>query len=118
MAVNSDATLVYEDIAVANSHSTCEVLWKLLSKSLCNDIQESALRELSFAMNWNENRNSLEIFAWRLGSASLLLSDVVTVVLLLNRLKNGLPNRLQNQNKLVSGTFEEVESRVSSFSSA
>lgn len=118
LAFDSDARLVYEEIAGVHQEASCDKLWELLGKRLCNEVHQSALRDRFFAMTWNEKRESFEKFAWRLRSASLLLPDVVDDGLLLNRLKNGLPNRLQDQAKLVSGTFDEVVSRVSSLSSA
>ena len=48
----------------------------------------------------------------------MLLPDAIEDGLLLIRLKNCLPNRLQDQAKLVSGSFDEVVSRVSTLSTA
>ncbi|CDF32828.1 unnamed protein product [Chondrus crispus] len=118
LAFDGDARFVYEEIAGFNPDATCDELWKLLGNRLCNEIHQSALRDRFFAMTWNEKRESFEKFAWRLRSASLLLPGTVDDGLLLNRLKNGLPSRLQDQAKLASGTFDEVVSRVSSLSSA
>ena len=69
-------------------------------------------------MKWNGRKETFERFAWRLRSAALLLPNTVEDGLLLIRLKSGLPTRLQDQAKLVSGTFDEVVSRVSSLSTA
>lgn len=118
LAFDGDARLVYEEIASFNSDVSCEKLWELLSKRLCNEIHQSALRDRFFAMYWNEKIETFEKYAWRLRSASLLLPDVIDDGLLLNRLKNGLPNRLQDQAKLVSGTFDEVVCRVATLSTA
>ena len=118
LALDSDAGFVYEEIAGVNLFASFEELWKLLGMRLCNEIHQSALRDRFFAMTWNERREPFEKFAWRLRSASQLLSDKVDDGLLPNRLKNGLPNRLQDQAKLISGTFDEVVSRVSSMYSA
>lgn len=118
LAFDGDERLVYEEIASLNPDSRCANLWELLSKRLCNDIYQSALQDRFFAMTWDEKKETFEKFAWRLRSASLLLSDVIDDGLLLNRLKNGLPHRLQDQAKLVSGTFDEVVSRVSTLSTA
>lgn len=111
LAFDGDARLVHEEIANQNQGSSCQKLWDLLPKRLCNEIHQSALRDRFFAMIWDENKENFERFAWRLRSASLLLPDVIDDGLLLNRLKNGLLNRLQNQAKLVSGTFDEVVNR-------
>ena len=118
LAFDCDARFVYEEIAGVNPDANCEELWKLLGMRLCNEVHQSTLRDRFFAMTWNERRETFEKFAWRLRSASLLLPDMIDDGLLLNRLKNGLPNRLQDQPKLLSGTFDEVVSRVSSLSSA
>lgn len=118
LAFDGDARLVYEEIAGVHPDSNCEEFWTMLGKRLCNDIHQSALRDRFLEMTWNEKRETFEKFAWRLRSTSLLLPEVVDDGLLLNRLKNGLPNRLQDQAKLVAGTFDEVVSRVSSLSSA
>ena len=118
LTFDGDARLVYEEIANLNPNSSYLKLWDLLSKRLCNEIHQSALRDRFFAMTWDERKETFERFAWRLRSASLLLPDVIDDGLLLNRLKNGLPNRLQDQAKLVSGTFDEVVSRVSTLSTA
>lgn len=118
LAFDGDARFVYEEIAGNNPNATCNELWEILGKRLCNDIHQSSLRDRFFAMKWNEKKETFGRFAWRLRSASLLLPETVDDGLLLNRLKNGLPNRLQDQAKLVSGTFDEVVSRVSSLSTA
>ena len=116
LAFDGDARLVFEEIANFNTGSSCDELWELLSKRLCNYIHQSALWDRFFAMTWNEKSESFERYAWRLRSASLLLPEAIDDALLLNRLRNGLPNRLQDQAKLVSGTFDEVVSRVSTLS--
>lgn len=90
----------------------------MLQERLCNEVHQSSLRDRFFAMRWNDRRETFDKFAWRLRSASLLLPDKIDDGLLLNRLKTGLPIRLQDHAKLVSGSFDEVVSRVSSLSSA
>ena len=118
LAFDGDARFVYEEVAGFNPDASSEELWDMLGNRLCNDIHQSTLRDRFFPMTWNEKRETFEKFAWCLCSAALLLPGAVDDGLLLNRLKNGLPNRLQDQAKLVSGTFDEVVSRVSSLSTA
>ena len=118
LAFDSDARHVYEEIAGVHPDADCDELWELLEKRLCNEVHQSALRDRFLSMTWNEKRETFERFAWRLRSASLLLPETIDDGLLLNRLTNGLPNRLQDQAKLVAGTFDEVVSRVSGLSSA
>ena len=45
LAFDGDARLVYEEIASFNPDLSFEKLWDLLSKRLCNDIHQYALRD-------------------------------------------------------------------------
>lgn len=117
LAFEGDARLVYEDLASSNPSATCTHLWNLLQTRLCNEVHQSSLRDRFMAMKWNERKETFDRFAWRLQSAPLLLPDRVDDGLLLNRLRTGLPTRLQDQAKLVFGTFDEVVSRISILSS-
>lgn len=118
LAFEGDAKLVYEEVASGNPNASCSELWKLLQARLCNDVHLSSLRDRFLGMRWNKRKEPFDRFAWRLRSAALLLPDKVDDGLLLNRLKTGLPTRLQDQAKMFSGTFDEVVSRVASLSSA
>eukprot|EP00171_Calliarthron_tuberculosum_P002217 IDg2217t1 len=64
----------------------------------------------------NENRSMP--YAQKLRSAALALPGGIQEDVLLNRLKAGIPGRLRDQAHLVSGTFDEVVSRLSRVSAA
>lgn len=69
-------------------------------------------------MKWNDRKDSFEKYANNLRFAALSLPVVTDEVILLNRLRARLPVKLQDQAALVSGSFDDVVSRVSCLSTA
>lgn len=65
---------------------------------------------------WCDRRESFHKNASRPCSTALSLPDAIEDGVLLNRLKAGLPTRLQDQSRLVTGGFDKFVSRFSCLS--
>lgn len=117
-AFEADSERVFDEVSSANLNATCAELSDLLERRLCNDTHQSALRDKFFGMKWNEKRESFDRFASCLRSAFLSLpTGTVDEGVLVNRLRSGLPQRIQDQAILITGGFDEVVSKLSNLSS-
>lgn len=117
LAFDGDAERVFDDVSGENIGCTSDELWEHLQTRLCNDTHQSVLRDNFFAMQWNESRESFMKFATRLRSAAMMLpSGTIDEGFLLNRLKTGLPKRIQDQAALISGSYDEVVGKLASLS--
>ena len=117
-AFEGDARHVFEEIANSDPDMDSAELWTRLEKRLCNSVYQSALRDKFFSISWCDKRESFDKCASRLRSAALTIPDAIEEGIMLNRLKAGLPTRLQDQASLVPGGFDEVVSRLSCLSTA
>ena len=118
LAFDGDARRVYEEIAGTCIGFPVDVLWEKLELRLCNEVHRAALQDRFFELRWNEKRESFYAFAQKLRSAALALPNGMTEEIMLNRLKAGIPTRLRDQAQLITGSFDEVVSRLSRVSGA
>lgn len=63
-------------------------------------------------MKWNERKESFTSFAERLRSASIALPTSIDNDILLNCLKAGITARLCDQAQIITGSYEEVVTRL------
>lgn len=69
-------------------------------------------------MKLNEKRESFPAYETRLRSAALAIPNGIPEDVLMNRLKAGIPLRLREQAHLVTGTYDEVATRLGRLSTA
>lgn len=118
LAFEGDARSVYEEVANEAMDLNTTELWARLEERLCNKVHQSALQDKLFEMRWNERKESFTTFAQRLRSASLSLPTPIGNDILLNRLKAGIPSRLRDQAHIITGSYDEVVTRLGRLSAA
>ena len=82
-----------------------------------NEVHRVVLQGRFFDLRWNEKSESSYAIARKFGSVALALPNGMTVEVMLNQLKAGIPPRLRDQPQLITESFDEVVSRLSRVSS-
>lgn len=118
LAFEGDARNVYEEVANESLDVNTTELWTRLEERLCNKVHQSELQDKLFDMKWNERKETFTTFAQRLRSASLALPTPIDKDILLNRLKAGIPSRLRDQAHIITGSYDEVVTRLGRLSAA